>query len=354
MKTLLTLLITFMLGGVFSYWFLGPDSGHDDLLEATAEDDDDDNELDARQDLVEGRLVVNLDADIQANAGIKTQMAEDISLEAEERAFAHVVDIAGLLELRSSYFKLKAEQLVIQSVIGNSEENFQQLSLLHEEAGNISARELRLARAKLDEEKARLMSLQASLNSNRETIIQNWGEVLGELALKTDSEVFNRLLSLDDYLVLVSLKADQVLSSDEAYVLIARSDERNLAQKAYLVSPAPFADQTLQGESFLFRTNAKGLRRGMTLYAWLPGTGFSGSGVHIPREAIIWYAGQPWVYIKIDAEHFARRSLINAIQSRDTWLVQDTIEKGEEIVISGAQTLLSEEFKYAIPDEDDD
>ena len=45
MKTLLTLLITFMLGGVFSYWFLGPDSGHDDLLEATAEDDDDDNEL---------------------------------------------------------------------------------------------------------------------------------------------------------------------------------------------------------------------------------------------------------------------------------------------------------------------
>ena len=92
----------------------------------------------------------------------------------------------------------------------------------------------------------------------------------------------------------------------------------------------------------------------MRLYVWLPNTGFTGEGVNIPAEAIVWYAGKPWAYIQIDDEHFSRRSLLNPIQASDSWLVKENFKVGERIVVSGAQTLLSEEFKYAIPDVDDD
>ena len=110
----------------------------------------------------------------------------------------------------------------------------------------------------------------------------------------------------------------------------------------------------LQGETHLYRTAADGLRTGMRLYAWLPGTGFSGTGINIPVESIIWYAGKPWAYVQEDEETFSRRSLVDPVQSNNTWLVRENFQIGEKIVVSGAQTLLSEEFKFAIPDEDDD
>ncbi|MGB1801120.1 MAG: hypothetical protein ACPHLK_09875, partial [Gammaproteobacteria bacterium] len=126
------------------------------------------------------------------------------------------------------------------------------------------------------------------------------------------------------------------------------------ARKAYFISAAPFSDNTLQGETYFFRTNGNKIRIGMRLYVWLPNTGFTGEGVNIPAEAIVWYAGKPWAYIQIDEEHFSRRSLLNPVQTSDSWLVTENFNVGDRIVVSGAQTLLSEEFKYAIPDEDDD
>ena len=92
----------------------------------------------------------------------------------------------------------------------------------------------------------------------------------------------------------------------------------------------------------------------MRLYVWLPETGFSGEGVHIPEQAVVWYAGKPWAYVQVDDELFSRRSLLDPIQTNDGWLVKENFETNEKVVVSGAQTLLSEEFKWAIPDEDDD
>ena len=78
-------------------------------------------------------------------------------------------------------------------------------------------------------------------------------------------------------------------------------------------------------------------------------------GYFIPDNAIIWYANEPWVYVKHGADLFIRKPLGTARRMDDGWLLEDKLLADDELlVIKGSQTLLSEEFKWAIPDENDD
>ena len=281
-------------------------------------------------------------------------MTENIKVQSEDNAFSSVIDIQELLDKRSDYRKVKAQRKIIHTSLKNTTKLLEQLKVLHKEANNISARELQQAYSKWEEEKARINAIDVELQNIRENMMLKWNAELTRYALKEESKIFERLINREEYLILVSLKAEQQLDADTAFVFVNREGNRHQARKAYFISAAPFSDNTLQGETYFFRTNSKKIRIGMRLYVWLPNTGFTGEGVNIPAEAIVWYAGKPWAYIQIDEEHFSRRSLLNPIQASDSWLVTENFKVGDKIVISGAQTLLSEEFKYAIPDEDDD
>lgn len=318
------------------------------------EQDDDDDEVDAKQQLVDGSLVVRISTDTQKLAGIKTILSENISVQSEDRAFATVIDIQDLLVMRSHYREAIAERQVANTILRNSAKLLEQLQVLHREASNISKRELQQASATWEEQRARIQAINIRLQNIRENMIHKWNTEITELALKDNSKLFDRLLNQKDYLVLMTLKPNQQLTTDTAFVFVNKMDERASARKAYFISAASFSDNTLQGETYFLRTNAEKIRVGMRLYVWLPDTGFSGEGVNIPEQAVVWYAGTPWAYVQVDDELFSRRSLLNPIETDNGWLVKDNFEIGERIVVSGAQTLLSEEFKWAIPDEDDD
>jgi hypothetical protein len=49
-----------------------------------------------------------------------------------------------------------------------------------------------------------------------------------------------------------------------------------------------------------------------------------------------------------------RRDLDVYTVTREGWIVKQGFHAGEQIVLHGAQMLLSEEFRWSIPDEDDD
>ena len=317
-------------------------------------DDDNDDKVIAKQQLVDGSLVVRISADTQKLAGIKTILSENISIQSEDRAFATVIDIQELLLKRADYREAIAERQITNTSLRNSSKLLEQLKVLHKEATNISKRELQQATAVWEEQRARIQAINIRLQNIRENMVQKWNTEITELALKDNSELFDRLVNRKDYLILMTLKANQHLSADTAFVFVNKTDDRANARKAYFISAASFSDTTLQGETYFLRANAEKIRVGMRLYVWLPDTGFSGEGVNIPDQAVVWYAGKPWAYVQVDDELFSRRSLLDPIETDSGWLVKDNFKIGEQIVVSGAQTLLSEEFKWAIPDEDDD
>jgi hypothetical protein len=75
----------------------------------------------------------------------------------------------------------------------------------------------------------------------------------------------------------------------------------------------------------------------------------------IPKESIVWNAGKAWIYIKMNEEKFIRKAIETNNEDNDGWIVkEDQIKENDDIVISGSQLMLSEEFKYQIKNENDD
>jgi len=68
----------------------------------------------------------------------------------------------------------------------------------------------------------------------------------------------------------------------------------------------------------------------------------------------VWHAGKSWVYRKNDAETFARYEVTTSNQLGEGWFQNGSLEDGDEVVVSGAQLLLSEELKFQIRNENED
>ena len=151
---------------------------------------------------------------------------------------------------------------------------------------------------------------------------------------------------------MVSLYPDQVLPPEVRTIFVGPTGERRLARQATFVSAAPQTDTVTQGETFFFKADADKLRTGMRMQAWIP-QGAPLKGVEVPGDAVIWYGGRLWVYVQKDDGLYVRRALEAHHETHAGWFVTAGVRAGDRVVVSGAQMLFSEEFRTAIPSEDD-
>ncbi|MGR8920574.1 MAG: hypothetical protein ACU85V_13235, partial [Gammaproteobacteria bacterium] len=93
-----------------------------------------------------------------------------------------------------------------------------------------------------------------------------------------------------------------------------------------------------------------GLAAGMRVDVWV-GAGDVEEGYRVPAAAIVWHGGRRWYYAAVDEASFERRALPSARADGSGSVVP---EAPGSIVVAGAQTLLAEEHRGLIPDEDDD
>ena len=76
-------------------------------------------------------------------------------------------------------------------------------------------------------------------------------------------------------------------------------------------------------------------------------------GVLIPADALVRYAGESWIYIQHDLQHF-ERSLLDTLYANERGIFTTKIKPNQLIVTTGAQTLLSEELRHQIKNENED
>jgi hypothetical protein len=313
-------------------------------------------EADAPSRVVEhgGRISVRLSAAWQKQAGIEVYAPELLAIAPENPAIGRVVDLQPLFDLRSRYHQARADLDIARAALRSSVLSLERLQMLHGEAANVSARQLQEAQARRDSEKARSEAAAARLQDLEFRALQDWGNVITGWILAAESAALSSLSRREQVLVQLTLGADQSLPADVTRVHLARGGDRAAAAAAELVSPAPRTPEGVQGETWFFRMPAGDLRVGMRLQAWVPAGGAASTGIRLPAAAVIWHAGRPWAYERQDGEYFARRELAGARSEGDGYFVPDASLAGIEIVSAGAQTLLSEEFRGRIPDEDDD
>ena len=93
------------------------------------------------------------------------------------------------------------------------------------------------------------------------------------------------------------------------------------------------------------QSNAAGLAPGAAVTAYLQTAGGPQGGFVIPGSSIIHHAGATWVYLQTNGTNFVRRLVELDRPLADGWFVRHGIAEGNQVVVTGAQTIFSEELK---------
>jgi hypothetical protein len=289
----------------------------------------------------------------QRQTGLRTERLRSVALRPESRAYGRVVDIQPLLELRARYRTAQSELTIAEAALRVAQKNHERLAHLHRES-IVATRELIQAESVLAAERARREAARRQIADVREQALQVWGDVMFRKAIDSDSAGFDGLIDHTQILALIALPANQSLPEGARVIKIAPAGDRQQAEEARLVSPAPKTDETVQGETWFFSANTPKLRTGMRLDAWIPQAGDAIPGVALPLSAIVWHGGKPWVYLKTDEQSFSRRPVSEHRDYGDAWFVGTGFEPQQEIVVTGGQLLLSEELRRQLPQAEDD
>lgn len=302
-----------------------------------------------------GAATITLSPESQQQSGIATTTLKATSHLGTVTSFGMVIGIDTLIELRTRYLAAKADASIIRAAITSSLQEYQRLSQLNRDNHNVSDRAVAFAEATWKADEARLSAAETAATSLRDSIRQQWGETLAGWATQAPAaETLQRLLQYQDVLVQVTLPVDGATPGKDAPLLIEPTGTQGKTITAIFVSASPQSDATLQGKTYYYRAPAGNLRVGMRVTARLSAHGQGISGVIVPQTAVVWYANKAWIYKKQAADQFVRQQISTEIELADGWFNSSGVKSGEEVITSGAQLLLSEEFKYQIKNENED
>ncbi|MBK8006395.1 MAG: HlyD family efflux transporter periplasmic adaptor subunit [Gemmatimonadetes bacterium] len=115
-----------------------------------------------------------------------------------------------------------------------------------------------------------------------------------------------------------------------------------------LVGPAPEADPLTGAAAWLYRVGGGGLRPGVALTVHVPSTAAPEQGVLVPDAAVVQWDALAWAYVEREPGTFVRVRVPTTTAVSGGWVVSSGLSAGEQVVVTGAELLLSEEFRARI------
>lgn len=336
-----------------------------DEFETFQTEQEEEIESPSRVTTVEGINTVTLPLATQLNSGIQTAKVASTSFHGEIKSFGNVVAIDPLIEGKANYLNLQSNLKLAHIGLLQKSAQYQRLKTLNADDKNVSDLVLQEAWVTMDAEKANITALELQLKNLQTNLKLRWGNTLAKIAFseKLSSKMID-LLNKNNVLIQVSLPLNTFPPEQGAMVNITPLTESSVPIKAAYVSPAATSDSNGFGNTFYYSAPADLLRIGMRVNVQVePDPDNVNNGVVIPSNAVVWYAGKPWAYFKqaqITQDNnkdksslFVRKPILTDTEIDTGWFNQG-IEPDTEIVVSGAQLLLSEEFKYLIKNENED
>ena len=240
---------------------------------------------------------------------------------------------------------------------------YERARILNADNKNVSDRALQEAEARLKAEEERLKAatenvrlLKSSLESSgpagtRPLVVERGGDVVEVMAqpgeaIEPGSPIL-RVAKLDRLLARVDVPVGQRVpqSVDTARIVPAGFEDQPI--RGDRVTLAPAADPRTQGQTFLFRLAGTrfGLRPGIAVTAYLNLPGPPRRGVIIPRSALVRLSGKSYVYVQTAPDQLVRKEVPLDDPVEGGYFTSANFRPGDRVVVAGAQTLPSEEFK---------
>ncbi len=318
-------------------------------------DSNEDEEVDARVVVIDGSTALRLDEELRLRSGVALAELPRGTYQGVGNAWGRVVDLRELVDLRARYRQALGELAVAQARAANSRSMAERLRKLNTEQASVSAQRLRDAEAKLRVDEAQADERRIAAQSVKDQVIAAWGEPLAAIALQHDAPLFAELLAAKRVLLLVTLPPGAALPEGTRTVTLSVNNIDREPRPAVYLSAAPLTEAAAQGTTYFFHADARQLRVGMRLPVQVTDGGTAEAGVIVPEAAVVWHAGEPWVYVQRGDDLLVRVSIVTGKELESGWFVTDNVLRpGDRVVVRGGQMLLSEEFRWQIPREDDD
>ena len=312
----------------------------------------------------DGVNIVSLSAATQQNSGITTAKVVNSSFAGKAKSTGSVIAIDSLIEAKANYLRTKSQIALARATSSNNLQQYQRLKTLNEDDKNVSDKVAQEALATVNADKANLMATELQLSNLHNAVKLQWGETLSGLVFsdKLAPHLAN-LLNRKNVLVQVSLPPESIAPTAGSTLNLSLLNASGAAIKAVYVSPATQSDVINIGKTFYYSAPAESLRIGMRVIAETDASNSKTSnGVVIPNKAIVWFGGKPWAYFKLSKnkageDQFARKPISTDSEigaGIDSGWFNQNIDAQNEVVVSGAQLLLSEEFKNQIKNENGD
>lgn len=282
-----------------------------------------------------GETVVKLDAETRQRVGIVTAPVAAATHAPETKAFGAILDPAPLIGIHG-------ELVAAEVALINSKAQLTRTKALFDEDQNTSRRALENAEAQQRTDAAKVLNAQ-----------QRWALATADAAGKMDSaereKFVTSLVTRELALARVEVPPGEVAIAPTGG-RIAISGDPASSSVVGAIFGAPSVDETMRGQSFLLVVDQPGarLRPGSVVTAFLMVPGESQTGVLLPALAVVRAAGLAWAYLQTAEGEFTRREVTTMASLPDGWFVTQNFKPGDHVVITGAQTLLSEEFKSQI------
>jgi biotin carboxyl carrier protein len=164
-------------------------------------------------------------------------------------------------------------------------------------------------------------------------------------------EVGQELLEIVDYsrpLIRVAW-ADPAGGSPRPSIVLTPPDSA-LRIPARLVGPAAEADPVTRRPAYLYRAARSwpGATPGTPMVALVPGEARATPGVLVPDRAVVQWDGFAWVYLQRAPGRFERVRLATDRPTPGGWIAGAPLAAGDTVVVTGAEELLSEEFRARV------
>lgn len=301
-----------------------------------------------------GYAQVRISKESQAASGIAVQPLAAASAGATTEVYGAVVSVQSLIEARARYIAAVSDARSLRAVAANSAAEYQRQKRLYEDDRNVSERAVQAVEAAWKADQAKLAAAEQTVAAAHDSIRAGWGEVLAGWATNPESASFEALAQQREVLVQLTLPYDLQRQAGKSPLFVRPVSAPGEPRSARFVSPSPQTDASLPGVTYFYTVGGDRFRSGMRVSGQIKLEGKAREGVIVPAAAVVWHAGKAWAYVKEEPEEFLRKEVSTSDELANGWFDGGHFEPGDEVVVSGAQLLLSEELKFQIRNENED
>ena len=298
-----------------------------------------------RVSTADGQPVVTLDAATRERTGIVTAAVAAAPYQPQWSAYGAVLDLTRYTDLRNRYANAGAQLQTAQAKLAASRTAYERARQLYEDQQNVSLAQFQAAQATFRVDEASVEAARSQVRTLAATANQEWGPALGS-AVVGDAPLAKDLIERRLFLVQVSLAPGKSLVQAPRRATVRVGESAHFT--AFYVSPATRVDPKIQGASFFYTLPAhSGVLPGMNVVVDLA-HGEPRVAARVPADALVWWQDRAWVYRRTADDKYARVEIPTVMPAGNGGYIAPSLGAGAQIVVRGAQSLLSEEFRAQI------